>query len=335
MIHFIVNPNAKSGHGKRVWALVEQTLQQREDVEYEVHKTTRVLEAMEIAKKLCAEETEGFIIVPVGGDGTLNEVICGLDLQCKDVLLGYIPTGSGNDFCRSLRMKTKPLAALERILAAEQIRTVDVGEVTCTYDTQEAAGAGGANVADGLLTELETEGVWQRTRRFGVSCGCGYDADICHKLLTSKVKPMMNKVHLGKLCYIAVGVSLICTWKPFAMLSTYWKRYRKSWKQVAFCSMHVQPYEGGGFRFAPDAVCDDGKLDVCFATASGRWRFLWVMIASLFSCHVQLEGVSSVRTEAISLQLPKGVPAHADGESLGCPRTMSAKCLSDPLRVLV
>ncbi len=340
MIHFIVNPTAKSGRGKKVWAQVERAMQEHPDVVYEVHKTEQPLDAIGIVKRICAEELEPFTVVPVGGDGTLNEVICGLDLRREDILLGYIPTGSGNDFCRSLRMKRNPLEALERILKAEEIRTVDVGEVTCTYDTLADAIAGGAYEKDGMLTsekasEEDADSLWCRTRRFGVSTGCGYDAEICHRLLTSKTKMVMNRMHLGKLCYIAVGLVLLCEGKHFSMYSQYWKRYRKAWKDIAFCSVHIQPYEGGGFHFAPGAVNDDGRLDVCFAGASDAWHLLGVLAASLISCHVHLESVTSVRTKSIGLQLPEGICAHVDGESLGCPRTMAVSCIPGALRVIV
>lgn len=71
-------------------------------------------------------------IVCIGGDGTLNEVLSGLlsgKLTCK---LGYIPTGSTNDFANSLGLSKNILkAANATIYGAEQ--KVDIGSFNDRY----------------------------------------------------------------------------------------------------------------------------------------------------------------------------------------------------------
>ena len=66
------------------------------------------------------------LVVCVGGDGTLNEVICGLRLAGLRIPLGYIPAGSTNDFACSLGISRKPLRAAHAI-AEGDIRYIDVG----------------------------------------------------------------------------------------------------------------------------------------------------------------------------------------------------------------
>ena len=64
------------------------------------------------------EHAEGFdMILCVGGDGTLNEVITGVLRSGKNVPVGYIPAGSTNDFARSLGIPYKPMKAAKQILS--------------------------------------------------------------------------------------------------------------------------------------------------------------------------------------------------------------------------
>ena len=63
-------------------------------------KTTCVGDAINLAKMACADYD---VIVAVGGDGTCNEVINGIMLaEPKEMQLGIIPNGTGNDFVRNL-----------------------------------------------------------------------------------------------------------------------------------------------------------------------------------------------------------------------------------------
>lgn len=67
------------------------------------------------------------IIVSSGGDGTLNETVAGvLDGNCDNVLLGYIPTGSTNDFATSLLIPKTVSRAVQNIIHGTEYKC-DVG----------------------------------------------------------------------------------------------------------------------------------------------------------------------------------------------------------------
>ena len=99
MYYFIVNPGSRSGNGKYVWQKAERILDQ-EDVEYRVFFTAYRTHATELAAEITAR-TERLTLIAVGGDGTVNEVINGIR-DFSRVTLGYIPTGSSNDFARCM-----------------------------------------------------------------------------------------------------------------------------------------------------------------------------------------------------------------------------------------
>lgn len=74
-----------------------------------------------------ASEAKDFdLIVCIGGDGTLNEVLSGLRASGLDIPLGYIPTGSTNDFARSIGIPRRPMRAARAIAEGEAAR-IDVG----------------------------------------------------------------------------------------------------------------------------------------------------------------------------------------------------------------
>ncbi len=95
MYNFIVNPNAKGGQGEKLWRRLEKRLAYL-GIEYEAFLTTKAGDASVFAANLTKKCREPRIIVIVGGDGIVNEVVDGLCFG-GPVTLGYIPTGSGND----------------------------------------------------------------------------------------------------------------------------------------------------------------------------------------------------------------------------------------------
>ena len=92
----IINPaSGKTDYNK----IKENIIKTLENEDYEIYETKAPKEAIQIANRFKNEENT--IVYSVGGDGTLNEVVNGIaEGKCK---LGIIPTGSGNDFYRTLK----------------------------------------------------------------------------------------------------------------------------------------------------------------------------------------------------------------------------------------
>lgn len=111
---FIINPAS----GKTDYDKIKQNIMKTlENEEYEIYETKAPKEATEIASRFKNEENT--VVYSVGGDGTLNEVVNGIaEGKCK---LGIIPTGSGNDFYRTLKEAQ-----------TENVR-LDLGKVTGRY----------------------------------------------------------------------------------------------------------------------------------------------------------------------------------------------------------
>ena len=88
-----------------------------------LHKTSAPRDAMVHAAKYGGDYD---VVVAVGGDGTLNEVACGLMQLEHPPLLGYLAQGSTNDFAASLQIPADPVEAARRMLSCRP-RRLDVG----------------------------------------------------------------------------------------------------------------------------------------------------------------------------------------------------------------
>lgn len=115
MIDFIVN--GKAGYGRswlRTKKLITDKLNEK-GIEYRFHSTQYKRHATVLTRELCEQGATD--IVAIGGDGTVNEVLNGLDVE--KVNFGIIPHGSGNDFVDSVAIPHKVEEALDVILTKE------------------------------------------------------------------------------------------------------------------------------------------------------------------------------------------------------------------------
>ena len=130
-ITFIVNPNAANGATGRQWPKIRLKAKDRLG-SFEVLVTTGPGDATRLTRQAVLSGVD--IVVCVGGDGTLNEVINGLmnekgSLE-SNVLLGYIPRGTGCDLAKSLPVPLNLERALDNILSCRN-RQIDLGKLTC------------------------------------------------------------------------------------------------------------------------------------------------------------------------------------------------------------
>ena len=121
-LHLIINPNAGTRQGRRFLPEIISAFN-RAGYLCSVFVTDKRGDAVDYAR---AHAGETDVVVACGGDGTLNEVITGLQLGGHKTLLGYIPCGSTNDFAGSLGLPAAPLMACDAIISGRP-RKLDVG----------------------------------------------------------------------------------------------------------------------------------------------------------------------------------------------------------------
>lgn len=301
--HFIVNPKARTGLGEMIWRMIEPELKKRR-VDYCCYMTKNRNHARKIADRITADGQEHRIVV-LGGDGTVNEVVNGIR-EPEKVTLGYIPIGSSNDFARGLKIPNDPEKALDIILAPQKIIHMDVGVL-------RAAG---------------------RQRRFAVSAGIGFDAAVCHEVCVSKWKVLLNRIGLGKLSYAVVALDRLKKDRPVEMTVTLADGTVRTFKRAYFTAFMNVPYEGGGFKFCPEASPADGEMDVIIVHGLPVVKILCLLPLAFWGKHIGFKGVTVIRCKGIRVGTEKPLPLHTDGEP-GFPRKeVRASLMRERLNVI-
>lgn len=301
--HFIVNPNARTGLGRAVWNELEPVIKER-GIEYDVFFTEYQRHATKKVREITGDNCEHTIIA-LGGDGTVDEVVCGI-CDFSKVTLGYIPIGSSNDFARELHIPTAPLDALELILSATYTQNMDVGVLKCK----------------GIV------------KNFAVSSGIGFDAAVTYQALTSPFKKFLNKLGLGKLTYVGIALKELFFCTPQTFRLTLDDKEPMVFENAYFATAMNHPYEGGGFRFCPTAKTNDGILDVIIVSNLPKLKILLLLPTAFYGKHIHFRGVNTYKCRTMSVQTEHPLPVHTDGESCGFQTEITASLDSGQLRVI-
>lgn len=278
-------------------------------VEYQAFLTEKPGDARVFARKLTEGCRESTIIIAVGGDGTVNEILDGL-FFCGSVTLGYIPAGSGNDLARSLKLPKSPVRCLKKILHPKYYKLMDYGVLS--YGEDEIS-----------------------HRRFMVSAGIGMDAAVCHNLLYLKSKGLFHKLHIGKIAYLLVGIKQLALAKPSKGHILLNGVQKIEFNHAYFISVHIHPYEGGGFKFAPDASFEDGKLSICVMNNRKKRKLLPVLVSSLLGRKSLNKGTRFYTCEEVTIHMDRPMAVHVDGESCFSQNDVQLRCIGKKLRMIV
>jgi YegS/Rv2252/BmrU family lipid kinase len=278
---FIVNEVSGNGRALKVWRKIEKTLQEKE-VPYCIHFTKKPKHAICLVQEIIKQKTVT-IVVAVGGDGTIHEVINGLIGANINIPLGIIPAGSGNDFSRGLGIPLKHDRALERILNGKP-RIIDVGVINSTY--------------------------------FSTVAGIGFDGEVAHKTNVSTYKKLLNIVGMGKVSYIISALHILFRYKPMDLSITIDKKMYKMQK-VWLIAVANLPYYGGGLAICPNAVSNDGFFDICVVQGISKWGFLSTFPLAFKGKHTTLPSIKILKGKELEIISPSPILIHGDGEIIG------------------
>jgi diacylglycerol kinase (ATP) len=284
--YVIVNPNAGNGKGRMDWNRIYDIFR-KENISVVTGFTEKKGHAAELAKK--AVESGYRNIICVGGDGTMNEIVNGVFSQnicpATDISLALIPVGTGNDWGRMFGI---PLVYEGAIKVIKENRRMlhDIGLVRYYAGDQ------------------------QHQRYFINIAGIGFESMVVMRTNKQKDKGRSN--------------TLIYFYSLLASLISYKKTYAEividgvsSRAKIFSLNIGNGRYCGGGMRQTPDAIPDDGLLDVTVIREMGRLeiiRNLKILYDGTILSHPKVDGyrASNIRVNSESL-----LYAEADGESLG------------------
>ena len=284
MLHII--ENTSSGSDKK--GILEQTIKpylSDAGEQYRIYLSEKPGDIARIASEITAAD-ETVRILLIGGDGSINELLSGIR-DTRKVILSLIPTGSGNDFARSVGIPRDVKLALDIAVKRGRTGIIDLGEIT--YD--DAA-----------------------SRKFIISSGIGFDAAVCEEAMHSKLKKSLNRVKLGKLSYGLIAIKQIFgAARPDGTIS-FDGGEEIPLKKVLFSAFMNEPFEGGGFKFGPNASHTDGKLDICVVDSIPRIKFFLCLPFAFSGKHFMFSHVNEYRASRIHVHLTSPMWVHTDGE---------------------
>jgi len=150
---FVYNPHSGTGEmGKHLSDVVD--IFTKADFEVVVYPTQGTQDGM---RKIVDDGMRFERIVVAGGDGMLHEAVNACMQQNKKIPIGYIPTGTVNDFARTNGIPRKPLEAA-LVATSEYIGQLDVGRFGDEYFSYVAAFGFASNVA--YETEQKSKNMW-------------------------------------------------------------------------------------------------------------------------------------------------------------------------------
>lgn len=112
---FVINPYAGMRRAAKMLPEILAVFN-RADYDVRVYVTAEAGDAIQAVKEMA---TEMDLVVCSGGDGTFNETITGLMQADLQIPVGYIPSGSTNDFAASLQIPSDPVEAARQIVEGE------------------------------------------------------------------------------------------------------------------------------------------------------------------------------------------------------------------------
>ncbi len=272
----IVNPNADLGRAWQKAADLRPIIEENGGADWS--GTVYPTHAVELARQAALDGYK--LVIAVGGDGTVHEVINGLMQVPADQRphLGVVPLGSGNDFSHAIGMDSRPGVALRQILTGQPY-PIDVGRLIDGHGREEY---------------------------FDNTLGIGFDA-------TVTIRSRKFTAVRGFLIYfIAVLQTIVLNHDAARMQVT---TDNESWdEEMLMLVMCNGGREGGGFLVAPEAKPDDQILHYAGVRHVSRPMMMRLVPEVMKGTHGRFKQVRMGHFSRMSLQADRPLYIHIDGE---------------------
>jgi diacylglycerol kinase (ATP) len=269
---FIVNPIAGNGFSKSLVPKLKEMIE-KHNVNAELVFTERSGHASELSALYF---DRGFrYIIGVGGDGTINEIARPL-INKKDVVIGLIPAGTGNDFIQILGFP-------DRFADTDWDRFFN-----CEVIAMDAGKVNGMIFLNGM--------------------GLGFDAQVAAENYTEPGKVKKGGKH--KYIWHIVKTLLFFREKRMTVITG----IEKHETDCFINTISIGRRFAGGFLLTPKAIADDGLLDVCMIKRLSLAERFSILLKVPEGKHTTDKRVNYYQTPGINLEFSEVVPFHVDGE---------------------
>ena len=267
----------------------------------QVHLTEHIGHATQLAKTLCSDNVD--IVIAVGGDGTLNEVVNGV-MQVKKVnpdsisSIGIIPYGSGNDFVKTIKA-TNNIEKLALLIDQRSLTPVDIGKISFEKN--------------GRLT----------TRYFINIADLGIGPEVVLKTNNSKM------LFGPTITYLSAITRTFLSYKK-SLVSCVAENFEWKGKLMALIVANGK-YFGSGLCIAPEASLNDGLFQVVVIGDIGFREYLASMGKIRKGVKIDHPAVHYYQCKSIDITSIDGITNwEADGE-FGSEIPVNFQCLNEAI----
>jgi len=280
-VKLIFNPIANLGRAWNAASALRPIVAEHEGADWT--GTVFPTHATELARQAAEDGYE--LVIAMGGDGTMHEVMNGL-MQVpaeKRPKLGLVPLGSGNDLAYACGISAVPEEALRQAFNGTP-HYIDVARIKDDYGREE---------------------FWAN------AVGIGFDT-----IVTIKSRKVKN--FQGFAAYlIAVFQTILFQYEQFHLnINIDGKNMEKD---SVFLVLMNGKREGGGFHVTPDAVPDDGLLDYLLVDKVSRLKMLRILPEVLKGTQAKMKECHLGRFEKMEIQSDRPLFLHVDGEIFATP----------------
>ena len=230
-----------------------------------------------------------------GGDGTIHRYLPQLHQQKIPTLV--VPAGSGNDFAKSLGIRSVEIALRtwqQFCVGGKNVREIDLGMI-------RPCGAAESKVGDSEVL-------------FCCVAGVGMDAEANAR---ANRMPQWLK---GRGGYVLAALQSLIAFRPVEMsVKTAQKdilkiAQRKIRGPAFFVAVGNAHRYGGGMKVTPHALPDDGLLDICVVSKLNKLKLLCWVPTIFFGGHLRLKQVEYFQAELVRIETARELELYADGD---------------------
>lgn len=224
------------------------------------------------------------LLVVVGGDGTLNEVVHGIG-GIDGPAVALVPRGTGRDFGRSFGIGARFDDAI-RIAVSGETRTVDLGRVSYRAWSGEDAGGWFANIGGVGISGAIARRANEQTKAFG-----------------------------GRVSYLAAIVSVFRHWEVCELELDVDGERRSGLMHEVFVANGA--YLGGGLHMCPEADPGDGLFDVLALGHLTKRDLAFTLPKAYSGRHLPHPKAELLRGRVVTVDAEQPLPLQLDGEQPG------------------
>lgn len=290
----IVNPVAGQARGLRLGQQVRLALEKRG-----LACSVRVTSGMGDARRWSCEAAEtGFdLIVVIGGDGTIGEVVSGQAVAEVKVPVAVVPVGTANVVALALALPWLPGMAVGNILEG-RILPFDVGYLP-TMD-----------------------------RHFFLMAAIGYPAKVIQD------SPRRLKNLFGIFTYLAAGIRNALNLDEVRIFIEEKDGTAHEFEGNTILLSNIGKIGDINLKVTPDTSAHDGKFDLTIISSRSIWDLILVLFRMLTWRHKPTRRLHHFQAESVVIATDPPVEVQIDGENLG-QTPLEAEIIHHGVRIIV